>query len=206
MRGRSWMFIGAAAGIAVAVGRIPYLAGAARSLSDTAQHLVGDGGTRLIDEVASSGGPMRLVLGLAALVAVLLPGATSFLLVAAARGTLRMRAIAGLVIVALGIIAYFYQPKGVATGEIALTLAVAAVAIFLSGPLVAAPLAGLAALIGAEFLPQIVEGHSTLATANVGNLHQALLNSAGTPGWLQVVLLVIAAVPFAFAARLLLRS
>jgi hypothetical protein len=149
---------------------------------------------------------MRLVLGLAALVAVLLPGATSFLLVAAARGTLRMRAIAGLVIVALGIIAYFYQPKGVATGEIALTLAVAAVAIFLSGPLVAAPLAGLAALIGAEFLPQIVEGRSTLATANVGNLHQALLNSAGTPGWLQVVLLVIAAVPFAFAARLLLRS
>ncbi len=76
----------------------------------------------------------------------------------------------------------------------------------MTGPLVAAPLAGLAALIGAEFLPQIVEGRSTLATANVAAFHQALVNRAGIPTWLQVVLLVVAAVPFALAARLLVRS
>jgi hypothetical protein len=200
------MFAGAVVGIAIGVGRIPFVAGAARSLADTAQHLVGDGGDRLINGVASSGAPMRLVLGLAALVAVLLPGATSFILIVAARGTLKARAIAGAIIVALGIAAYFYQPKGIATGEIALALAVAAVAVMASGPLVAAPLAGLAGLIGAEFLPQIVTGHSNLATANVANMHQALTNSAATPTWLQVILLAIAAVPFAFAGRLLLRS
>jgi hypothetical protein len=205
MRGRSWIVGGAVVGIAVAAGHIPFLAGAARSLSDTAQHLVNDGGTRLIRAVASSGAPMRLVLGLTAVVAVLLPGATSLVLVAAARSTLRLRAIASVIVVALGIAAYFYQPKGVATGEIALALAVAGVAVALSGPFVAAPLAALAALIGAEFLPQIVEGRSTLATANVGALHQALVNRAGAPAWLQVVLLAVAAVPFAFAARLLLR-
>jgi hypothetical protein len=200
------MIAGALLGVAVGLGDVPFLAGAARSLADTAQHLVADGAGHLTDDVASSGAPRRFVLAIGALVGVLLPGVTCLLLIVAARGTLRVRAVVGVAVVALGAAAYVYQPKGVATGEIALAVAVAALAVVLTGPLVAAPLAGLAGLIGVEFLPQLVSGRSSLALANVDTLHLALTGSAGTPAVLQVLVLVVAAVPFAFAARLLLRS
>lgn len=198
------MIIGAVAGIAVGLGGIPFLAGAARSLADTAQHLVASGGGRLIDEAASSGAPERLVLGLSALIGVLLPGITAFLLVLAAIGSMRLRAVVAFAVVALGAVAYAYQPRGVATGELVLALAASLLAVVLSGPLVAAPLAGLAALIGTEYLPQLVSGDSSPALANVSLFHQALTGNPGTPLVLQVVLLVVAAVPFAYAGRLIL--
>ena len=200
------MIIGAVAGIVVGLGRVPYLAGAARSLADTAQHLVADGGRHLIADVASTGAPQRVVLALTALIGVLLPGATALLLVLAARGTLRLRSLVALGIVALGALSFVYQPKGVAAGELVLALAAAGLAVVLSGPLLAAPLAGLAALIGTMFLPQLVSGHSSLALTNVSLFHQALTGNPGTPAVLQVVLLVIAAVPFAFAGRMILES
>jgi hypothetical protein len=199
------MIIGAVAGVAVAAGHLPWLAGAAKSLADTAQHLVGHLGGDLISAVATHGGSQRVVVGLTVVVGVLLPGVTALLLVLAARGTLRLRAIVGLAVVALSALSYLYQPKGIATGEMVLALAVAGLAVTLSGPLVAAPLAGLAGLIGAEFLPQILSSHPTLAASNVAAFHLAVTNRGGAPLAWQVVLLVVAAVPFAFALRLLLR-
>lgn len=198
------MIIGAVVGIGVGLGDVPFLAGAARSLADTAQHLVADGGRHLIANVATSGAPQRLVLALTALIGVLLPGLTALLLVLAAIGSMRLRSVVALAIVALGAVAYAYQPRGVATGVLVVALAAGALAVALTGPLVAAPLAGLAALIGTEFLPQLVTGHSSLALTNVGLFHQALTGNPGTPLVLQVVLLVIAAVPFAYAGRLIL--
>jgi hypothetical protein len=137
---------------------------------------------------------------------VLLPGITALLLVVAARGTLRLRSVVALAIVALGAVAFAYQPRGVAAGELVLALVVAGLAVVLTGPLVVAPLAGLAALIGTQFLPQLVSGNSSLALDNVDLFHQALTGNPGTPAVLQVVLLVVAAVPFAFAGRMILES
>jgi hypothetical protein len=205
MKGRAWMIIGAVAGVAVAAGHLPYLAGAARSLSDTALHLVGHLGGDLISDVATHGGSQRLVVALTVVVGVVLPGVTALLLVLAARGTLRLRAIVGLAVVALSALSYVYQPKGIATGELVLALAVAGLAVVLTGPLVVAPLTGLAGLVGAEFLPQILSSRPTLAAGNVAAFHLAVTNRVGAPFAWQLILLIIAAAPFAFALRLLLR-
>ncbi len=74
-----------------------------------------------------------------------------------------------------------------------------------TGPLVAAPLAALAALIGTAFLPRILASHSTLANVPVSALAPGVLRDAARPFWLRVVVLAIAALPFALAARLIVR-
>lgn len=202
MRGRVWLIIGTVAGIAIAAGKVPYLAGAARSLADDAQRLVGSGGDALINGAASSGAPRRVVLGATAVVAVLMPGVTSLLLVLAARGALRLRAIVAVLLAVFGAASFAYQAHGNALGVITLALVVGAGALALTGPLVTAPLCALAALVGAEFLPRLLQSAPHLPNAPVSELHQALLSTSGTPLWLQLVMLVIAVVPFAFAARL----
>lgn len=205
MRARFWMIAGAAVGVGISVGRVPYLAGAARSLANTAQRVIGSAGTHLIDAVANHGAPLRVVLGITAVIALLLPGVTALALVVAARGTARVRSLIALALAALGAAAFFYQPKGTAAGALVLALAVGGLAVALSGPLLVAPLAGLAGLIGGEYLPHLLSGHPTVPAAVVSDLHEAFVASAGTPGWIQVLALAIAVIPFALALRLLLR-
>lgn len=199
-----WLIIGAAVGIALVVTRVPYFAGATRSLADSVQQLVGAGGHRVITSAASHGAPRRAVQGVSAVLAVMVPGVTALLLVVAARGTLRLRAVIAVLLVALGGAAYAYQPRGVASGALLLAIAVAGVAVAATGPLVAAPLCALAGLIGAEFLPRLLARHSTLPNAPVEALHQAIFDTTGSPLVLRVVVLVIAALPFAVGARLIL--
>jgi hypothetical protein len=136
---------------------------------------------------------------------VLVPGVTALLLMYAARGTLRLRAVIGVLVVALGIAAFFYLPHGVAAGVAVLAFAAAGIALAATGPLVAAPLAALAALIATSFLPRILASHSTLPNVPVTALHEALFATPGSPLWLRVVVLVLAALPFALAARLVVR-
>lgn len=206
VRGRVWLLLGAAVGVGIGIGAVPYLAGAAHALADTSERLVGSAGHRLIHAAAASGAPRRLVLGITAVCAVLVPGAASLALVIAARSTLRIRALVALATVAIGAASFAYQPSGVASGVLVLALAVSAMAVAASGPLVAAPLAGLAGLMGAEYLPNLATGQRAVTAASVNDLHSALFGSPGTPLVLRVVLLVVAAVPFAAAARLLLRK
>ena len=165
MRGRIWLVVGAVIGIAMAAGHLPYLAGAGRSLADTAERLVGSGADRLIRAAARTGAPRRVVLGLAGVVAAILPGVTALLLIVAARSSLRLRAIIGLLIVALGAASYVYQPHGQATGRARAGPGVARLAVVVTGPLVAAPLAALAGLIGGEFLPAGDLGHGRSPSA-----------------------------------------
>ncbi len=205
MKGRIWLVLGVAAGIAVGVGKLAYFAGAAGSLSDTAQRVVGTAGLTLIHSAASHGAPRRVVEGFTALLAVLVPGVTALLLMFAARGTLHLRAVIGVLLVALGAAAFFYLPHGAATGVALLALVAAGIAVVATGPLVAAPLAALAALIATAFLPRLLASHSTLPNLPVTALHQALFASAGSPLWLRVVVLAVAALPFVFAARLVVR-
>ena len=40
LRGQVWLIVGVLAGVAIAIGHLPYLAGAGRSLADTAERLV----------------------------------------------------------------------------------------------------------------------------------------------------------------------
>jgi hypothetical protein len=204
VKGRFWLIAGAIVGVAVAAGHLPYLAGAGRSLAAAAERLVGSGADRLIRAVASTGAPERVVLGLSGVVAALLPGVTALLLIVAARSTLRVRALVGLLVVALGAATYVYQPNGKATGALLLALAVAAIAVTLTGPLVAAPLAAMAGLIGGEFLPALARSGQTLTQRSVNDLHQALYGHPGTPTALRLAALVIAAIPFAAGARLIL--
>jgi hypothetical protein len=90
-------------------------------------------------------------------------------------------------------------------GVAVLAFAAAGIGVVATGPLVAAPLAALAALIATSFLPRILASHSTLPNVPVTVLHEALFASAGSPLWLRVVVLVLAALPFAVAARLVVR-
>jgi len=205
VKGRLWLILGAVVGIAVAAGRLPYLAGAGRSLAETAERLVGSGANRLIRDAASAGGSRRLVLGLSGVVAATVPGLTALARVAAARGSLRLRAVVALLIVALGATSFVYQAHGKATGTLLLALAVAGLAVTLTGPLVAAPLTALAALIGAESLPGLLTSDRTVTQASVNDLHVAVFNHPGTPKALQIAVLVLAAIPFAVAARLIFR-
>lgn len=207
-RGRVWLYLGVALGIAVAAGRLPFLAGVGKVLADTAERLVASGANRLIREVASVGASRRVVLGFGGLLAVLVPGVASLALVVAARGSLRLRALVGLLIVALGAASYVYEPSGKATGVLVVALVVGAIAVALTGPLVATPLVAIATLIGAEFLPTLLSSHrgSSATQDSVNSLHVALFGHAGTPLALQVLLLVVAAVPLAVAARLMWRG
>ena len=204
MKGRVWLIIGVTLGVAVAVGRLPYLAGAGRSLATTAERLVLSGANRIISAAASAGASKRVVLALGSLVAVVLPGLTALLLVVAARASLRIRAVIAVLIVALGAASYAYQPHGNATGVLILALVVAGLAVTLTGPLVAAPLALGAGLIGGEYLPTLVSGGMAATQSSVNAMHMALFNRPGTPAALQVAMLIIAALPFAWAARLIL--
>lgn len=192
-------------GIAIGLGKLAYFSGAAQSFSDTAQRVIGTGGLTLIRFSARHGAPRRAVEAATAIVAVLVPGATALLLVLAARATLRVRAVIGLLLAAIGLAAFFYLPHGIAIGVALLALAAAAIAVLATGPLVAAPLVALAALIATVFLPRLLASRSKLPNAPVAALHQALFSNAGSPLWLRIVVLVFAALPFGFAARLVLR-
>jgi hypothetical protein len=206
LKGRIWLIIGAAVGVALAIVHVPYFAGAARSLADSIQQLVGAGGHKVITSAAHHGAPRRAVMAVSAVLAVIVPGITALLLVMAAKGTLRLRALIAVLLVALGGAAYAYQPRGVASGGFWFAIAVAGVAVAATGPLVAAPLCALAGLVGAEFLPRLLSRHSTLPNAPVEALHQAMFDTIGSPLALRVAVLVIAALPFAIAARLLVAS
>ena len=202
LRGRVWLIIGVLAGIAIAIGHLDYLAGAARTLADTVERLVGSGASWLIQRLAATGASHRLVLGFAAAVAVLIPGLTALLLIAAARGSLRLRAVIGLLVLALGAASYLYRPGGQATGALILVLVVATLAVVFTGPLVVAPLAALAGLIAGEFLPGLVQSNRVVTQRSVTELHQAIFADPGTPTLLRLAVLVLALIPFAAAARL----
>ncbi|HMK95957.1 MAG TPA: hypothetical protein VK425_00330 [Acidimicrobiales bacterium] len=205
MKGRIWLVLGVAAGIAIAVGRLPYFAGAATTLSDTAQRIVRSGGISLTHAAAVRGTSQRVIGGFSALIGILVPGVTALLLIACARVTMRLRVLIALLFVILGVAGYHYLGSGDATGSLVLGLAAAAFALFATGPLVAAPLAALAGLIGAEFLPKLLSTKASVPRTTVIALHQALFATPGAPVWLQVVALVLAVLPFAIAARMVLR-
>jgi hypothetical protein len=206
VKGRIWLWGGAALGVAVALGRVPYLAGAARSLAFTAERLVLSGAHRVVAEVAKSGAPQRVVVGLGGVVAAAAPGLAALALVAAAVGSLRLRAVIAVLLAGLGAASYAYLPHGDATGVLLLVMALAGLAVALTGPLVAAPLAMAAGLLGAEFLPALVASHTGLGQGSVNAVHLAIYNRPGTPLVLQVGLLLLALAPFAIAGRLLIRS
>ena len=205
LRGRLWLFVGVVLGIALGVGRLPYFQGAAKSLTDTALRVVGTAGLTLAHSAATHGAPRRAVDGLTAVLGVLLPGVTALLLVCAGRSTLRLRTVVAVLLALLGVAAFFYLPGGNATGVAVLALALAALAVAVTGPLVVAPLVALATLIAIAFLPRLLASHSSLPNAPVSALHQAIFASAGSPLWLRVIVLVLAALPFAWAARLIVR-
>jgi len=205
LKGRLWLFVGVALGIALGLGHLAYFHGAAVSLSDTALRLVNTGGLTLAHSAARHGAPRRVVEGFTAVLGVLLPGVTALLLVYAGRSTLRLRALVAVLLAGLGIAAFFYLQGGNATGVAVLALAGAALAVAASGPLVVAPLVALATLIAMAFLPRLLASHSTLPNAPVNALHEAIFATAGSPLWLRVIVLVLAALPFALAARLIVR-
>jgi hypothetical protein len=204
MRGGRWLLIGAVVGVAVALGGVPYFAGAARQLADTALAVVASGGHRVVRAVARRGVPQRVVLGLTGVVAVLAPGVTAWLLVAAARGSLRLRSVIAVLIVALGAASFAYHPNGVAAGVLLFALVAAGLAVVATGPLVAAPLAAAAGLIGGTEVPSLVL-RARIRPPAADDLHQALFASPGSPLPLRVVLVVVAIVPFLLALRGVLR-
>ena len=200
--GRVWLVVGVIAGIAVAAGRLPYLAGAGRSLAATAERLVLSGAHRIVTSAARHGAPQRVVLGAGGVLAVLVPGVTALLLIIAAKVSLRLRTLISMLIVAVGAASYAYQPHGTAGGVLVLALIMAGLAVALTGPLVAFPLALTAGLIGAAFVPTLFSKHFAATQGAVNALHQAIYNRPGQPFALQVIMLIVALLPMAWAVRL----
>jgi hypothetical protein len=203
VKGRLWLFGGVLLGIGVAAGRVPYLAGAGRSLASAAEHLVLSGTNQIERAAANRGAPKRVVLGIGGVLTILVPGVTALLFIVAARATLRVRAIIALLITAVGAASYVYQPHGEATGVLFLALVLAGLAVALTGPLVVAPLAFGAGLIAAEFLPTLFAHRSSVTRAAVEALHTAVWGRPGDPLALQVLLLVIAVLPMVYAVKLI---
>ncbi len=160
---------------------------------------------RLVADVAKTGASKRVVVGLGGLVAVLAPGLAALALIVAARATMVIRGLVALGVTLLGVASYFYHPGGKATGVLVLALVIAGLVLVVSGPLVVAPLALGAGLIGAEYLPTVISGHLAATSTAVNDLHQAIFATAGTPLALEVVVLVVAILPFAAAVRLMAR-
>lgn len=209
MKGRIWLILGAVVGIGIALGDVKYLAGAARSLADDAQRLVGTGGATLINAVGKHGAPQQVIASIASVLAVLIPGITALLLVLAARGSLRLRAVIAVLLAGLGAVSFAYQSHGHALGVILLALVIAVLAVALTGPLVAAPLCVLAGLIGGQFLPRLLSNPSTLPNAPVQQLYHAIFSdphTSGAPVWFRIVMLVVAVLPFALGARLIVKG
>jgi hypothetical protein len=71
--------------------------------------------------------------------------------------------------------------------------------------LVVAPLAALAGLIGATYLPRLLFHQNAVEGGAVREMHTALFARPGDPTALKVALVVVAAVPFVFALRWVLR-
>lgn len=201
------MWGGAAAGVAIALGRVPFVAGAAHTLAAAAESLVGDGGTHLLAGAAKRGAPATTVQVATAVVGVVLPGLTALLAVLAARGTLQVRSAVALVLAALGAVSFAYQGHGHAAGALVLALMIGGIAVAASGPLLVFPLCALAGLLCGETLPSLLTtGPNSLATAPADFAHQAIYGTPGSPLWLRIALCALGALPFAVAARLLLRS
>ncbi len=205
MRGRFWFLAGAAAGVALGLGHAPYLAGAAASLAESAERVVGSAGSAIVRAVAHQGAPRRAVQGVFGLLTVLVPGVTALLLVLAAAAASRLRLVIGLLVVAVGVAAFGYLPHGVASGTLVFALGAGALAVFAVGPVFVMPLAAVAGLIGTEFLPRLVAAGPSAAHGAVVEVHRALFARPGAPLTLELALLVLAAVPFALAVRLALR-
>jgi hypothetical protein len=206
MKGRIWLILGVVVGVAIGIGKLPYFEGAATSLCDTALRVVDTGGLTLIHGAANHGVPRRVIEGFVAILAILVPGLTALLLVVAARTTLRLREVIGVLLAALGIASFFYLPGGTAVGVALLALLAAGLVVAVTGPVVVAPLSAIAALIATVFLPKLVRTRSSLPTTPISDLHRALFATSGAPLWLRVIVLVLAALPFALAARLALRG
>jgi hypothetical protein len=202
VRGRVWLVVGVIAGIAIAAGRLPYLAGAGRSLAATAERLVLSGADHIISGAAKHGAPKRVVLGIGGVITVLVPGATALLMIVGAKASLRIRSTIAILIVAVGAASYVYQPHGQASGVLVLALALAGLAVVLTGPLVAFPLALGAGLIGASYLPTLFSNRFAATQNGVNALHTSIYNRPGHPFALQLIMLVVAVVPFAWAAKL----
>jgi hypothetical protein len=206
MKGRIWLIVGVVVGVAIGIGRLAYFEGAATSLCDTALRVVDTGGLTLIHAAADHGAPRRVIEGLVAVLAILVPGVTALLLIVAARATLRLRQVIAVLLAALGVAAFFYLPGGTAVGVALLALLAAGLVVAVTGPFVVTPLAALASLIATVFLPRLARSDKSLPTAPISDLHRALFATSGTPPWLRMIVLVLAALPFAFAARLALRG
>jgi hypothetical protein len=204
MRGRVWLVLGAAAGVAMAVLHVGSVADPARSLANSAQQVVGTGGHKLLTSAAGHGAPRRAVQAVAALLVVLVPGVTALLLVAAARSALRLRGLIAVLLVGLGVAAYAYQPGRTAWEALVVAVVLAAVAILASGPLVAAPLCTLAGLIAAEFVSRLLANRAALSHQAAAAVHQAMYHTGGSSLGLQAGVLVLAAVPLVVTARLIL--
>ena len=204
MRGRGWLILGAAAGVAIGFAHVGQVADPARSLANGAQQAVGSGGHRLLSSAAGHGAPRTAVETVGALLVVVVPGLAALLLVVAARSALRLRGLVAVVLVGLGVAAYAYQPGRTASEALVVALVLAGVAVVAAGPLVAAPLCALAGLIGAEFVSRLVANRGALSDTVAAGVHQAVYHSAGSSMLLQVGVLVLAAVPFAVIARLIL--
>ncbi len=204
MRGRIWLLLGLAVGVAIAVGRLPLLAPAGASLSRAALYVVGSGAAAALHAVAKQGGSSRTLEAIAAVLSVLVPGVTAWLAVIAAKGALGLRKLVALAVLVYGVASFAYHPALGSVTTLGLAVAVAAAAVMATGPVVAVVLSALAGLLAAEVIPALLPGRGEVALP-AHMLSIALHGSGASPAVLAIGLLVFAAVPFLMAARSVLR-
>ncbi len=205
MKGRVWIIGGAVVGLVVALTHLQFVYGATVSLTNAAQSIVGSVANKIVSASAQNGAPKRVVQAISVLVALAIPGFTALFLIFVAKSAARVRVLLGAVLAVFGVLAYAYEPKGIASGALVLGLGVAAVAIGATGPFLVAPLSAMAGLIAGSFLPNVLSSSGALPNAPVETFNQAVFGSTGAPIVLRVALMIVCCTPFAYAAKMALK-
>lgn len=195
---------GAVIGVALAFGRLPFLAGAATGLARTASEVtvhVTNWVTGLVSDQ-----PSRWTETTALVVGLVSPGLTALLLALAARAGIGLRRGIGGLIVVIGLLSFAVLPRAEAAGVFTVCVALGAAAIVGLDVLVVVPCAAVAAMLAVLWSRDVLASHTATNIGEVTQMHA--LWFPDQPGLFlsKVVVIAIVFLPFLATLVLLIRD
>lgn len=188
--------LGAALGVAVALGFVPGLADLVTLAANASMSYADAIAKSVLTHLSAHDPHAGAILGV--IVAVALPGLVSFALMIAAKLGVVLRRIAAALIVVGSLASLWFIPLDHALILIGLSLVVALIMLLATGVFVVAPLAGLSSAIATASILAIVHGTNTSIVA--GSRALSKLSGFDSPLVWKALMLVVAVAGFAGAA------
>lgn len=196
--------IGAAAGIAMAFGRLPYFAGAASDMARTSATLTAHLSTWTVHRVSHQ--PGRTVVTVTVALSLMSPGIAAALLALAAYAGTGLRRGIGVAIVALGVAAFFFLPGTHAAGVFGLCLVLGVCALIGLDVLVSVPCAAVATMLAVTWGRAVLASHTLPGLNHVATINDLWFNHAADPLSAKIAVVSMAGLPFLVAIVLLIRG